>query len=631
MQNKRPLILNVDDYDAGRYATTRVLTMAGFAVIEAESGAEALKKVKEEQPDLVILDINLPDIDGFEVCRRIKEYHSLITIPVLHLSATYTDTIATVKGLEGGADGYLAQPVEPLVLIATIKSLLRLRDVEAKAVSMAAQWQNTFDAISTAVFILDLECRILKCNKATELLINKTQDEIIGRHCWELIHGTSKPIPACPLSSMMKEHQRKSIVLKTNDHWLQATLDPILDEKGNLTGAVHAIDDITERRKLEEQFRQAQKMDSIGRLAGGVAHDYNNILSVILGYTELALNKVSTNDPLHADLKEILSAARRSTDITRQLLAFARRQTVVPKVLNLNETLEAMLNMLRQLIGEDIDLAWLPRVKLWPVKMDPSQVDQILANLCINARDAIAGIGKVTIGTDNVTFDAAYCNDHTGFIPGEYVLLSVSDNGCGMDKETLDKLFEPFFTTKAVGCGTGLGLATVYGIVKQNDGFINVYSEPGTGTTFKVYLPRHAGEAEEIRAESAAEIPKGRGETILVVEDDLSILKLIDKILNVHGYKVLAARTPNEAMVLAKEHTVALNLLITDVVMPEINGKELAARVHALNPDIKILFMSGHTADVIAHRGVLEEGINFIQKPFSTKNLAAKVRAVLDH
>lgn len=389
--------------------------------------------------------------------------------------------------------------------------------------------------------------------------------------------------------------------------------------------------DITERRKLEEQFRQAQKMESIGRLAGGVAHDYNNILSVILGYTELALNKVSTDDPLHTDLKEILSAARRSTDITRQLLAFARRQTVVPKLLDLNETLEAMLKMLRQLIGEDIDLAWFPRVKLWPVKMDPSQVDQILANLCINARDAIAGVGKVTIGTDNVTFDAAYCTDHTGFIPGEYILLSVSDNGCGMDKETLNKLFEPFFTTKAVGCGTGLGLATVYGIVKQNNGFIYAYSEPGTGTTFKIYLPRHAGEVGEIKVESAAEIPKGRGEIILVVEDDLSILKLIDKILKVLGYKVLAARSPNEAMVLAEEHTVALNLLITDVVMPEINGKELAKRVHTLNPNIKTLFMSGYTADVIAHRGVLEEGINFIQKPFSTQDLAAKIREVLYH
>jgi len=340
---------------------------------------------------------------------------------------------------------------------------------------------------------------------------------------------------------------------------------------------------------------------------------------------------VDPNDPLHADLQEILTAARRSTDITRQLLAFARKQTVAPRVLDLNETLEEMLKMLRQLIGEDIDLAWLPKANLWLVKMDPAQIDQILANLCVNAQDAIAGVGKVTIETDKVTFDAAYCADHAGFVPGEFVLLAVSDNGCGMDKETQDKLFEPFFTTKGVGQGTGLGLATVYGIVKQNDGFINVYSEPEKGTTFKIYLPRHAGETEEISVESVAEIPKGRGETVLVVEDDFSILKLANKILDGLGYNVLIARSPNEAIVLAEEHAGALDILITDVVMPEMNGKELAGRVHALCPDIKTLFMSGYTANVIAHRGVLEEGVNFIQKPFSIKDLAAKVRAVLDN
>ena len=282
---------------------------------------------------------------------------------------------------------------------------------------------------------------------------------------------------------------------------------PILNASGEVTAAIEMVEDITEKLSLESQFRQAQKMEAVGRLAGGVAHDFNNMLSVILGYAELALGKVDPAQPLHADLEEILKAAERSADITRQLLAFARKQTIAPKVLDLNETVEGMLKMLRRLIGEDIDLAWLPGAGLWPVKMDPAQIDQILANLCVNARDAIADVGKVTIETGNAVFDEAYCADHAGFVPGEYVLLAVSDDGCGMDKETLDQIFEPFFTTKEVGKGTGLGLATVYGIVKQNNGFINVYSEPGKGTTFKIYLPRHAGQAVDTQQESGGGNP----------------------------------------------------------------------------------------------------------------------------
>ncbi len=270
-------------------------------------------------------------------------------------------------------------------------------------------------------------------------------------------------------------------------------------------------EDITEKLSLESQLRQAQKMESVGRLAGGVAHDFNNMLGVIIGHTELALEQMDPAQPLFTSMQEIRKAALRSADLTRQLLAFARKQTVAPKVLDLNETVEGMLKMLRRLIGEDIDLVWLPDSDLWPVKMDPSQIDQILANLCVNARDAIEGVGKITIETHKVTFDEAYCADHSGFIPGDFVMLAVSDDGQGMDKETLDKIFEPFFTTKGIGKGTGLGLATVYGIVKQNNGFINVYSEPGQGTTFKIYLPRHAAETEQM--ERKARLLPRRGVT----------------------------------------------------------------------------------------------------------------------
>jgi nitrogen-specific signal transduction histidine kinase/ActR/RegA family two-component response regulator len=397
------------------------------------------------------------------------------------------------------------------------------------------------------------------------------------------------------------------------------------------------VHDITERKraedergKLQAQLNQAQKMESVGRLAGGIAHDFNNMLSVIIGHTEIALDQVDSAQPLHEDLDEILRAAHRSAHLTRQLLAFARKQTISPKVLDLNETVEDMLKMMRRLIGEDIDLLWKPGRDFWPVKVDPAQIDQILANLCVNARDAISGVGKVTIETVNVTFDEAYCANHIGFVPGEFVLLAVSDDGCGIDKETQEKLFEPFFTTKGVGQGTGLGLATVYGIVKQNNGFINVYSEPGQGTTFKIYLPRHQGKAEQMQKEGPAAPAVHGHETILLVEDEPAILSMGKAMLERLGYRVLTAGTPGEAIRLAEEHPGEIHLLMTDVVMPEMNGRDLAKNLLSLYPNLKRLFMSGYTANVIVHHGVLDEGVHFIQKPFSRKDLAAKVREALE-
>ena len=404
------------------------------------------------------------------------------------------------------------------------------------------------------------------------------------------------------------------------------------------SGQLVAIyEDTTAKRKaeaakdeLEKQLLQSQKMESVGRLAGGVAHDFNNMLSIILGNTEMAMEGIAPDDRLHDNLSEIFSAARRSADITRQLLAFARKQTIAPKVLDLNRTIKSMLKMLQRLIGEDIDLAWLPDKKVWPVRMDPSQIDQILANLCVNARDAIADVGKITIETGNTTFDSAYCAEHTGFVPGEFVLLAISDDGCGMDQETRANLFEPFFTTKSVDKGTGLGLATVYGIVKQNDGFINVYSEPDQGTTFRIYLPRYLAGTESLEKKTSDKISLDGTETILLVEDEPSILKMTRMMLERTGYKVLAAGTPGEAIALAREYAGEIHLLMTDVVMPEMNGRDLAKNLLSLYPDLKRLFMSGYTANVIAHHGVLDEGVHFIQKPFSQQDLTIKVREALD-
>ncbi|MBU8870183.1 MAG: response regulator [Gemmatimonadales bacterium] len=412
---------------------------------------------------------------------------------------------------------------------------------------------------------------------------------------------------------------------------------PVLDESGVYTGFVGSILDNTgrkkaeeEREKLRQQLFQAQKLESVGRLAGGVAHDFNNILSIILGYTEMILKDMDEVDPLFFCMHEIQQAAKRSTNLTKQLLAFARKQTIAPKVLDLNETIEGMLTMLRRLIGEDIDLSWRPRVDLWPVKADTSQIDQLLANLCVNARDSIQGVGKITIETDNVNFDEEYCRSREGYRLGDYVMTGVSDNGFGMDRETQDNIFEPFFTTKDAGQGTGLGLATVYGIVKQNNGFINVYSEPGEGTTFKIYIPRHTEALMPAqKKDSVAETKKG-DETILLVEDEKAILRMTVMMLERLGYTVLSASSPGEAVKIEKSHSGKIDLLMTDVVMPGMNGRDLSRKLFQTIPDLKCLFMSGYTANVIAHRGVLDEGVQFIQKPFSLHDLAAKIREVLE-
>jgi PAS domain S-box-containing protein len=386
-----------------------------------------------------------------------------------------------------------------------------------------------------------------------------------------------------------------------------------------------------EKEKLRAQLLQAQKMEAVGRLAGGVAHDFNNMLQSILGYAEMTLNEMGTENLLRKNLLEIQSAATRSADLTGQLLAFARKQTVSPQVLNLNDALSGMLRMLGRLIGEDIDLVWMPGHGLWRVRIDPTQVDQILANLAVNARDAISGVGKVTIQTQNRVLDAADSAGHPECVPGEYVLLTVTDTGCGMNSETLAHIFEPFFTTKGLGLGTGLGLATVYGIVRQNNGFVSVFSKPGQGARFEIYLPRFETDPDPDHVSANSEsrvLPEGT-ETVLLVEDNETILDLGKMMLERLGYTVLAAATTKDALRLAGDSSGNIDILITDVVMPEMNGRELVERLLAIQPGLKCLFMSGYTADVIANRGILDQGVNFIQKPFSVMELAVKVRDAL--
>jgi len=486
--------------------------------------------------------------------------------------------------------------------------------------------------------------KVIFWNHASEKLYGYTAEEAQGRDLLELIipenlkdhvaqeiqhmGESGEPAPANEL--LLKRKGGTAVPVYTSHVLIEEATQPSVFysfdiDLSNLKKAE------SERSKLQHELEQSQKLESIGRLAGGVAHDYNNMLGVIIGYTELAQMKLEGSGLLREEFTEILTAAKRSRDITQQLLAFARKQTLAPKTLNLNEAAEKTLKMLRQLLGENIELRWHPKEGLWPVKIDPSQIDQILTNLCINARDAIDDIGRITLKTDNVRLDQTFCDRHPGVrAPGDFVMLSLSDDGCGMDPETLESIFEPFFTTKGVGSGTGLGLAMVYGVIKQSNGFIDVSSEPGEGTTFKIYLPRYGEWPREEEKNVGDGVAEGQGETILVVEDEVAILRLTTKMLEDLGYNVLPATSPSEALRVAEVGSERIDLLITDVIRPEMNGRELADRLLSNYPQMKCFFMSGYTENAIVHHGVLDPGINFIQKPFSRKDFSVHIRDILN-
>jgi PAS domain S-box-containing protein len=473
--------------------------------------------------------------------------------------------------------------------------------------------------------------------------VNDQLAGMVGYDCSELIGRPVEMVIAPESRELVRNAQQmrrvepyEYLMLRKDGSTFQAEVRARYAAIEDKEVRIAAIRDITERKLAEEeranlqaQLYQSQKMDSVGQLAGGMAHDFNNMLTAILGNVQMAMMHSSPSGPIHSNLSAIEQSVLRSADLIRQLLGFARKQTIAPKVLNLNKTVESMLNMLRRLIGEAINFAWLPDAELRPVRIDPSQIDQLLVNLCVNARDAIPEVGKITIETGNAVFDEAYCAVHQGYIRGEYSMLAVSDNGCGMDKSILDHIFEPFFTTKEMGSGTGLGLATVYGIVRQNKGFINVYSEPDKGSTFKIYLPSYAGHHVEPVVKRVVKTQKGCGETVLLVEDNEVILDMTRQMLEGLNYRVLTASSPSRALQHVKTYGAEIKLVITDVVMPEMNGKELSKQINDISPGLKCLFHSGYTANVIAHQGVLDPGVHFLQKPFSIKALSIKVREAL--
>ena len=486
-----------------------------------------------------------------------------------------------------------------------------------------------------AVVEWDLEFRVAAWNPSAERIFGYTREEAIGKHAhfvvaphyreavdrvWHDLLAKKGGMRSSPHDNITKDGRIISC------EWYNT---PLVDEAGRVLGAASFVQDITERVALEERFRQAQKMEAVGRLAGGVAHDFNNLLTVILGYAQILADGLPPGR-LADSTAQIRASADRAAGITRQLLAFSRKQVLSPRIIDLNDIVLNLDSLLRRLIGEDIEVLTRPASDLGAVKADPGQIEQVIMNLALNARDAMPNGGTLTLETSNAQLDEAYARDHPPLEPGRFVLLSVSDTGVGMTAEVQARIFEPFFTTKEVGKGTGLGLSTVYGIIKQSGGYIWVYSEPGRGTTFKIYLPRAEQPAQDVDVEKRAGSVREGSETILLVEDDPQLRELTSSVLTQCGYKVLVAGNAEEGLAIAKFNHRDIRLLVTDVVMPHMNGPQLAEKLLRISPEIRVLYISGYTDNAIVHYGVLEEGLWFLPKPFTMTALVNKVREVLD-
>ena len=502
------------------------------------------------------------------------------------------------------------------------------------------KYYNYFDDAPIMYAITENHNSLPIITDVNKLFLYKTGyscDEVVGQpldrfYSPESRHKSNKAgYERAPNGSFIEE--LRNIVAK-NGQIINTTLHalPEKDDSGKVTGARSAFIDITKSKHLEKQLIQSQKMEAIGTLAGGVAHDFNNILTTIIGYADLMLITVDTDKPLSEEINEIKIAGERAAALTRQLLAFSRKQIIQPMILDLNKLLTGIEKMFVRLIGEDVEIKIILESALWKVEIDPGQMEQVIMNLVVNARDAMPNGGKLIIETANMDLDGNYFAEH-GIVekrPGSYVMLTISDTGSGMDKEVQKHIFDPFYTTKEKGKGTGLGLSTIFGIVKQNKGFIWIYSEPGQGSTFKIYLPKVKGDVKVEEEEQISVENVGGSEIVLIVEDDKSLRKLARTVLKQKGYKVLVAENGEDALRVSKEHKGPIDLMIADVVMPKMSGKETAERLQPLYPQMKIIYMSGYTDDSIIHRGVLAPGLNFIEKPFTPEMLARKVREVLN-
>ncbi len=528
----------------------------------------------------------------------------------------------------------LAEPAVGAIVV-NFRDVSERRTAEAALRESEERYRTLVEGVRDIIFALSPEGTIASLNPAFETIAGWRREEWVGRPFERLVHPEDLPLALELLGRVVRGELRPASQFRVQtakgDYRVgEFSATPQLHE-GRLVGILGIGRDVTERVQLEQQLRQAQKMEAVGRLAGGIAHDFNNILTAITGYADLLLEDLAATDPRRQDADEIHKAADRAAGLTRQLLAFSRQQVLQPTVLEVNKLVSDLEKMLRRLLGEDVELSTRLAPTTGRVKADPGQLEQVVMNLAVNARDAMPSGGKLTLETANVDLDEAYAADHYPARAGPFVMLAVSDTGIGMSEETQAHMFEPFFTTKEKGKGTGLGLATVYGIIKQSGGFIWVYSEVGHGTTFKLYLPRVEELAERAAAPAPARTRPARGtETVLVVEDEAPVRNVARQVLERHGYSVLEAPSAEAALDIATRYSGTIHLLLTDVVMPGLNGRELASRLADLRPDARVIFMSGYTDDAVTRHGVLEPGSAYVQKPFTPDAIARKVREVLD-
>ncbi len=585
-------------------------------------------------PDAILSDHNIPGFSGWEALELAQRARP--DVPFILVTGSLDEETA-VRYLKGGAADYILKDRLVRLGPAVLEALGRARQREALH-RQERLLRQIIDANPSLIFVKDWDGRFVLVNEATAQVYGTTVDALVGKtdadfnpNVEEIAHflrhdrdvmssGQPKVIAEEPVTNPKTRETR----------WFQTIKMPLRAPEEGTATLLGVSTEITERKRLEEQLLQSQKMEAVGQLAGGVAHDFNNILTAIVGYTDLLAAELGTNAQQLEDLEEIRKAARRAAALTRQLLAFSRKQVLEPRIIDVNGVVLNLDKMLRSLISENIELKTVLADDLAAARADPNQIEQVIMNLAINARDAMPEGGTVTIETGNATLDDAYAAQHVSVIPGEYVMLAVSDTGCGMDEKTQSRIFEPFFTTKPAGRGTGLGLSTVYGIVKQTGGNIWLYSEPGKGTTFKIYLPAIAALPEDIGKVAPADaLPHGGG-TVLVVEDDEQLRRLTHRALASQGYTVLEADRGSTALDIARRHKGHIDLLLTDVIMPDTNGRTLAETIRAARPGLRVLYMSGYPDGAIASHGMLEPGVAYLAKPFTTDAVTRKVREVLE-
>jgi PAS domain S-box-containing protein len=604
---------------------------------------ESFDAALARQPfDLILCDYNLPGYDGLSALTRAREVRP--DAPVIIISGTVGEDEA-VKCLHAGATDYLLKQHLERLVPAVRRAIEEADERRSRARAEEALQQrerrlsSIYEAVADILFYLEVEpdggYRYVSVNPAFVSTTGLDYDRVVGKRVDEVMRSSSV--------GLLLEHCDRAVRERRIVRWEETSeypkgrltgevsVAPVFDAAGNCTHLVGSVRDVTERRQLEAQLRQAQKMESIGQLAGGIAHDFNNLLTVINGMAELALTQLPDGMPrIQRDLQEIRRAGDRAAALTRQLLAFGRKQILQPRVIDINATVVEMGTLLRRLLGEDIDLAITPTVESTSVKADPGQIEQVIVNVAVNARDAMPLGGKLTIETRNVDIDEAFGDEHgMPMTSGLYLALAMSDTGIGMDEATRRHIFEPFFTTKGLGKGTGLGLSTVYGIVKQSDGFIRVESEPGLGSCFTIYLPRVA-DMPGARQGRVTVAPTHGTETIVVVEDVMGLRGLITRVLELAGYRVLTAATGEEALRVLAQYEDPVHLMVTDVVMPGMSGRSLARQLDRTRPAMKVLYMSGYTDDVMLRHGLSEEGMQFVSKPFGTTELVRAIRKVLD-